>query len=300
MEFGSIDALVQHAKERRSPKKLAVAAAADIHVLEAVSRAWEEKIIIPYLIGDKSEIVRRLNDLCVTLPSDAIIHEPDPVCAARKAVKLVREGEAEILMKGLINTSELLREVLNHETGLKHETIISHISINQIPTYHKLLIVTDAGIVIRPSLEEKAAIVRNAVNALRAVGYEKPKVAVLAALEKVNVKMPETVDAAALKEMNRKGELKGCCVEGPISLDLAIDAESAKIKGFDSPVVGDPDIVVVPDIACGNILNKSLRLLAGSKQVGMVMGAQVPIALTSRGASAESKYLSIAAASVMA
>ena len=257
-------------------------------------------MIVPLLIGDKKRMEQILSELHATLPDEALIDETDSVCAAKRAVKLVKDGEADFLMKGLINTSELLREVLNHDTGLKHGKTISHISINEVPTYHKLLVVTDAGIVIHPSLEEKADIIRNAANALHAIGYEMPKVAVLTALEKVNPKMPETVDAAELKRMNRVGELPGCYIEGPISIDLALDAESAQIKGFESPVVGNPDIVVVPDISCGNILNKSLRLLAHSKQVGMVMGSQVPIVLTSRGASAESKYLSVAAASLMA
>ena len=299
MEFQNIPQLLEHVRSRGQRKRLAVAAATDPHVLEAACRAYNENIAEPFLIGDKPKMLDILKELGLKLPDENLIHEPDVDNAARAAVALVREGKADYLMKGLLNTSNMLKAVLNRDTGLRRGGTLSHISINELPAYHKLLVVTDAGILIQPSLEEKAAIIRNAVGALRAMGYECPKVAVLAALEKVNPKMPETVDAAALKEMNASGELANCIVEGPISMDLTMDPEAAQIKGFSSPVVGNADIVVVPNIACGNILNKGLRYLAGSQQVGIVLGAQVPIVLTSRSASAQSKYLSIAVTSAM-
>ncbi|MDU1326205.1 MAG: bifunctional enoyl-CoA hydratase/phosphate acetyltransferase [Clostridiales bacterium] len=299
MEFQNIHHLLGHVRNRGQCKRLAIAAATDPHVLKAACRAYKENIANPFLIGDKPRMLSILEDLQLELPEQNLIHEPDVDNAARAAVALVREGSADYLMKGLLNTSNMLKAVLNHDNGLQRGGTLSHISINELPTYHKLLVVTDAGILIQPSLTEKVAIIRNAVGALHAMGYECPKVAVLAALEKVNPKMPETVDAAALKDMNISGELSSCIVEGPISMDLTLDPKAAQIKGFSSPVVGNADILVVPNIACGNILNKGLRYLANSQQVGIVLGAQVPIVLTSRSASAQSKYLSIAVTSAM-
>ena len=299
MEYRNISQLLEKVKKSGRRKRLAVAAAADAHVLEAACRAYEENIVQPYLIGDRPKMEALLEELGLSLPQEYLIHEPDVDRAARAAVALVREGQADYLMKGLLNTSNMLRAVLSRDGGLARTGTLSHMSINELPTYHKLLVVTDAGILIQPTLEEKAAIVRNAVGALRAMGYDCPKVAALAALEKVNPKMPETVDAAALKQMNQSGALEGCVVEGPISMDLVMDAEAAQIKGYQSPVVGNADILLVPNIACGNILNKSLRCLARSQQVGIVLGAQVPIVLTSRGATAQSKYLSIAVTAAM-
>lgn len=299
MEFKNIDQLLEKVRERQESKRLAIAAAADPHVLEAACRARRDGIIDPILIGDRPLMKRILEELRETLPSSNLIDEPDVDRAACTAVNLVRTGEADFLMKGLLNTSNMLRAVLNRETGLEHSGLLSHISINALPAYPKLLLITDAGIIINPTLEEKAAIIRNAVQALRAMGYECPRVSVLTALEKVNPKMQETVDAAALKRLNQEGAIPDCVVEGPISIDLALDPKAAAIKGYESPVVGKSDIFVVPNIACGNIFNKGLRYLAGSRQVGVVLGAQVPIVLTSRGAGADSKYLSIAVTSAM-
>ncbi len=299
MEFKNIDQLLEKVRGRREVKRLAVAAAADLHVLEAACRARREGIIEPLLIGDRPQMEQILEQLEEQLPPSSLIHEPDVDRAACTAVSLVRTGGADFLMKGLLNTSNMLRAVLNRETGLEHGGVLSHISINDLPNYPKLLVVTDAGIIINPSVEEKAAIVRNAVRALRAMGYERPLVSVLTALEKVNPKMQETLDAAALKRLNQEGVIADCVVEGPISIDLAIDPEAASIKGYHSPVVGKSDVFVVPNIACGNILNKGLRYLANSRQVGVVLGAQAPIVLTSRGAGAESKYLSIVVTSAM-
>ncbi len=299
MVYTSIDELIEKVRSEQKTKRLAVAAAADEHVLEAVIRATDEKIIEPYLIGDKEKILSILTKLGGNIDDDRIIDSPDVDDAAAKAVKLVVEGKADFLMKGLLNTSNMLKAVLNRECGLRTGYTLSHISINEAPNYKKLFIVTDAGINIDPSLENKRDIINNAVSALRTMGYDKVKVAVLAALEKVNPKIKSTVDAAELKAMNERGEISGCIVEGPISMDLAMDAEAARIKGFESEVVGDADIFVVPDLDCGNILNKGFRFFAKHKQVGIVLGAKVPIALTSRGATAESKYLSIVVTSAM-
>ena len=299
MVYKNMDELLEKVRSEKKTKRLAVAAAADEHVLEAVLRAQSENIIEPYLIGDKEKICAMLKELGGAVAEDHIIDAPDVDEAAATAVRLVVEGKADFLMKGLLNTANMLRAVLNKECGLRTGSTLSHISINESPNYKKLFIVTDAGINIEPSLENKRDIINNAVSALRSMGYGKVNVAVLAALEKVNPKMKTTVDAAELKAMNERGEIPDCTVEGPISMDLAMDAEAARIKGFTSEVVGDADVFVVPNIDCGNILNKALRFFAKDKQVGIVLGAKVPIALTSRGATAESKYMSIVVTSAM-
>ncbi len=299
MVYTSIDELLEKVRSAKRTKRLAVAAAADEHVIEAVLRAQSENIIEPYLIGDKKKICAILKELEGEVPDDHIIDTADVDEAAAIAVKLVVEGKADFLMKGLLNTSNMLKAVLNKECGLRTGSTLSHVSINESANYKKLFIVTDAGINIEPNLGAKKDIINNAVSALRSMGYEKVNVAVLAALEKVNPKIQSTVDAAELKAMNERGEIPDCTVEGPISMDLAMDAEAAKIKGFTSEVVGDADIFVVPNLDCGNILNKALRFFGKNKQVGIVLGAKVPIALTSRGATAESKYMSIVVTSAM-
>ncbi len=299
MVYTSIEELLEKVRSAKKVKRLAVAAAADEHVIEAVLRAQSENIIEPYLIGDKVKICTILKELGGEVPDDHIIDTADVDEAAAIAVKLVVEGKADFLMKGLLNTSNMLKAVLNKEHGLRTGSTLSHVSINESPNYKKLFIVTDAGINIEPGLEAKKDIINNAVSAFRSMGYDNVNVAVLAALEKVNPKMQTTVDAAELKSMNERGEIPNCTVEGPISMDLAMDTEAAKIKGFISPVTGDADVFVVPNLDCGNILNKALRFFGKDKQVGIVLGAKVPIALTSRGAATESKYMSIVVTSAM-
>ena len=299
MVYTSIDELLEKVKAEHRTKNLAVVSAADEHVLQAVCRAEKEGIINPLLFGDKVKIQNILSMLNEHVDDEKIIDAPDSDEAARLAVKAVVDGKADFLMKGLLNTSNMLKAVLNKECGLRTGSTVSHISINESKNYKKLFIVTDAGINIEPNLTAKRDIIMNAANALKAMGYGEVKVAVLAALEKVNPKMQTTVDAAELKAMCERGEIPGCVVEGPISMDLAMDSEAAAIKGFQSPVTGDADIFVVPNLDCGNILNKSLRYFAKNKQIGIVLGAKVPIALTSRGATAESKYLSIVVTSAM-
>jgi phosphate butyryltransferase len=205
----------------------------------------------------------------------------------------VNEKKADLIMKGKIQTADLLRAVVDKERGLRTGSVMSHIAIHEVPSYHKLLAVTDGGMMMYPKLEEKKQIIENAVKTFIAMGYENPKVAVLAAVENVNPKMPETVEADALKMMNVKGEIKNCIIEGPISYDLTMSKESAEIKGFNSPVTGEVDILVVPNITAGNLLGKALIYSAGAKMAGFIVGAKVPIVLTSRGATAEEKYLSL-------
>jgi phosphate butyryltransferase len=294
MEFKSFNELIKRVQNLDSKKKVAVVAAQDEHTLEAVFRAKKDNIVEPVLIGDKQKIIEVLQRIHEGLPEESIIHVEDDAAASVKAVELINEGKADFIMKGKIQTADLLRAVVNKEKGLRIGNVMSHLVIHEIPTYHKLLAVTDGGMMMYPTLEEKKQILENAVNTFLAFGYENPKVAVLAAVETVNLKMPEAVDADLLKKMNQSGEIKNCIVEGPISYDLAMSKESGEVKGFVSPVAGDADILIVPNITAGNILGKSLVYSAGAKMAGFIVGAKVPIVLTSRGSTAEEKYLSLA------
>ena len=285
--------LTDRLQKQERIKKVAVASAQDQHALEAVLQARRDRIVEPVLVGDREKILALLEQLGEDSEEFQIFHADSDAAAAATAVRLIREGEADFLMKGKLQTADLLRAVVDKESGLRTGSVMSHMAIHQIPGYHKLLAVTDGGMVLYPNLDEKKKLIQNAVGVFRNLGYENPKVAVLTAVETVNPKMPETVDADALKKMNQSGELSGCIVEGPISYDLTMSKESAEIKGFQSPVTGDADILVVPDIAAGNILVKALVYSAGSRMAGIIVGAKVPIVLTSRGASAEEKYLSL-------
>jgi phosphate butyryltransferase len=282
------------AKVRNIGKKTAVVAAAhDEHALEAVLTASGEGYIDYLLVGNREKIHEIAAILHSAVADNAIIDSASEMEAAEKAVALIREGEGDFLMKGKLETATLMRAVINKETGIRKESIMSHVAFFEVPAYHKLLGATDGGMIPYPTLEQKIIIIKNAVEVFRTLGYERPKIAVLAASETVNERMPETSDAKALKEYCAKGELGDCSVEGPISLDLTLSKESAAIKGYESPITGDADILVVPNIACGNILGKSLVYMGHAKMAGCIVGAKVPVVLTSRGASAEEKQLSI-------
>ena len=294
MEYKSFDDLIKKVQNLDSMKKVAVVSAQDEHTLEAVFKAKKDNIVEPILIGNKKKIIEILSGLHESVLEESIINVESDSEAAEKAVELINENKADFIMKGKIQTADLLRAVVNKENGLRTGKVMSHIVIHEIPTYHKLLAVTDGGMMMYPSLDEKKQILENAVSTFLALGYENPKVAVLAAVETVNPKMQESVDADMLKKLNIKGEIKNCIVEGPISYDLTMSKESASIKGFVSPVTGEADIIVVPNITVGNVLGKSLVYSAGAKMAGFIVGAKVPIVLTSRGSTSEEKYLSLA------
>jgi phosphate butyryltransferase len=294
MEFKNFDELIKKVKESKSIKKVAVVSAHDQHTLEAVFKAKNDSLVFPILIGNKEKIQAIINSLGEELDSKWIIHVDTDSHAAYKAVELIRNSEADFIMKGKIQTADLLKAVVDKEKGLRTNSIMSHIAIHEIPSYHKLLAVTDGGMMMYPDVNQKKSILENAVTTFINMGYENPKVAVLAAVEVLNPKMIETVDAAALKEMNVKGEIKNCLVDGPISYDLTMSKKSAVIKGFQSEVTENADILLVPNITTGNILSKSLIYSAQAKMAGFIVGAKVPIVLTSRGSSSEEKYLSLA------
>lgn len=293
MVYTSFEELIEKVKGYPAMKRMAVAAAGEEHTLEAVLHARKEGIVRPVLVGDRAEIIRILGKLGEAVPDEDIYDAADPGDAAGLAVSLVREGKADFLMKGYLDTGVILKAVVNKENGLGKGGVMSHFTMFDIPTYHKILVPVDGGMVTYPTLEQKRAIIENTVSPLRAMGYECPKVGVLACVEKVNPKMPETVEAAELARMNRDGEIKDCIVEGPISYDCAIDAEIAAMKGYESRIAGDVDVLVAPNIHAGNIMGKMLACTCKARLAGFVVGARCPIVLTSRGSSAEEKFLSI-------
>lgn len=289
------------AKVKNSNKmKLAVAASQDEEVLRAVVEAAAEGIIEPILVGDISKTEEIAVQLGLDLKSYEKINSMDLKETAELAVKLVSSGKADFLMKGLIDTSILLREVLNKEYGLRTDSLLSHVMVYEVPTYHKLLFLTDGGMNISPNCDQKIKIVENAIEACRALGQDEIKIALLAAKEKVSDKMQATVDAAAIKEIFKDKSKEGIFVDGPLALDLAISKEAAEVKGFMSEVAGDTDILVVPTIEMGNGIGKTLTYFANAKSAGVIMGTKAPVVLVSRADTHEAKLNSIALGSLIA
>lgn len=288
-----LEELIELAKGKEK-KTIAVAAAQDKPVLEAVSDAVKLGIVNAILVGDKVAIEKIAKENNINIDSMEIIHEEDLVKSAAKAVECVVLGKAQYLMKGLLGTSVLLKAVLNKEVGLRGQGLLSHVMVYDLPTYHKLIYLTDGGMVMYPQLKEKVGIIENAVKVAYSLGNNEPKVAALCAVEVVNPSMQATVDAASLAQMNKSGEIKGCMVEGPLALDNAISKEAAEHKGIKSEIAGDVDILLVHSIETGNALGKSMTYFANGKSAGVIMGAKCPIVLVSRADSAESKLYSIA------
>ena len=281
--------------------KLVIAAAHDEDVLGAVCKAAEDGLIIPILVGDQVEIKKLAERDGLNISNYEIIDVVDLTEAAKISVKLVSDGKADFLMKGLIDTSILLKAVLDKEIGLRTDRLLSHVMVYETPNYHKLIYLTDGGMNIEPSYEEKVKITENAIDVCRALGNTTIKVAAIAAKEKVNEKMPTTVDARKLQEHSQSGAFgSDVIVEGPLALDLAISEESAVIKKFKSDIAGDTDILLVPTIEVGNGIGKTLTYLAKAESAGIIMGAKVPVVLVSRADSYLAKLYSIALGSVVA
>lgn len=290
---------ILHLAEKREKKTLAVAVAQDKEVLTAVSEAVKLNIVNAILIGDEEKIKSIANEEKLNINNIEIIDEKNIQKAAAKSVELVREGKAQFIMKGMLNTADILRAVLNKETGIKGKGLLSHVMLYEVPTYHKLLFLTDGGMVPYPELNDKIGIVNNAVEVAHALEIDMPKVAPICAVEVVNPSMPATLDAAALTTMNRRGQIKGCIIDGPLAFDNAISKQAAEHKGIVSEVAGDSDILLVPNIEAGNFLGKSMTYLAKGENAGIIVGAKCPIVLVSRADSAKSKLYSIALGSVI-
>ncbi|MBP5413829.1 MAG: phosphate butyryltransferase [Lachnospiraceae bacterium] len=282
-------------------KKLAVAVAQDRPVLEAVKIAKERKIADAILVGDEDQIRAIGAEIGMNMDDYKIIDEKDVVEASLKAVKLVHDGEADMYMKGILPTGTFLKSVLNKEVGLRTGKPLSHVCVFEIPGIDRLLFLTDVAFMPYPTLEEKKCMIEYTVDVAKACGVDNPKVAVLAALETVNEKMPCTVDAAELSRMQEAGEIKDCIVEGPLSMDIALYREAAEEKGaLSRKVAGDADILVFPDIHAGNLVYKTMVHMVPCKNGNILTGTQAPVILTSRSDSVEVKINSIALAAVVA
>jgi phosphate butyryltransferase len=274
-------------------KRLVLAAAQDQNALTAVMKAAADGLIEPILVGDREEILKIATECSFDLSNVRMVHEPDMDQSVEIAVKMVRSGQADVLMKGKVGTSNLLKAVLNKEWGLRSGTLLSHIAFFEVEAYHKIIAVTDVAMNIEPKLTEKIAIINNSVKCLNKLGYDLPKVAILGAVEKVTENMQATLDAALLSKMNQRGQIENCIIDGPLAFDNAISLESAIHKGIKSDIAGDTDLLVMPDLEVGNVLYKSLVFFAHAKVAAVILGAIAPIVLTSRSDSDEAKYDSI-------
>jgi phosphate acetyltransferase len=282
------------------PVPTAVAHPCEITALSAAVEAASKGLIIPILVGPRAKIESTAKSAGIDLNNFQIIDVPHSHTAAAKAVELLREAQAEVLMKGSLHTDELMAAVVARDKGLRTERRISHVFVMDVPTYHKVLVVTDGAINIAPTLEDKVHICQNAIDLAVSLGLEKPKVAILAAVETVTSKMPATIDAAALCKMAERGQITGAILDGPLAFDNAISKQAAETKGIHSEVAGDPDILLAPDLEAGNILAKQLTFLANADSAGLVLGARVPIILTSRADSVRSRIASCAVAMLVA
>lgn len=292
--YRNLDEVFQLAKTK-GRKKIAIAAAHDAETIKAAIMGYDEQLFTPILIGEKERIETIIQGLDRNISEFEIIDSQNNNESAQTAVSLVKAKKADLLMKGHLETAEMIRAVVKKESGIAIKETISHINLMEIEKYDKLVIMTDVAISITPTLEQKKDILENAVSVFHALGYEKPKVAAVCAIEKINPKMSETVEAKKLKDLNETGIIKNCIVEGPISFDIAMDKGRATRKHFEGKIQGDADILLMPNLLAGNLLSKGISIFGEAKAVGFVMGAEVPIVLTSRGALAKAKYQSMLA-----
>ncbi len=283
-----------------SPVPTAVAHPCDASSLGGAVDAARQGFITPILIGPAARIRAVADEAGMDIAPYEIVDVPHSHAAAATAVEMVRQGRAQLLMKGSLHTDELLREVARKDSGLRTERRISHVFIMDVPTYAKPLFITDAAVNIAPTLEDKRDIIQNAIDLARALGNPQPKVAILSAVETINPKIPSTVEAGALCKMADRGQITGGLLDGPLALDNAISPEAVRIKGIASPVAGQADILVVPDLEAGNMLAKNLTFLANADAAGIVLGARVPIVLTSRADSVMTRMASCAVAALYA
>ncbi len=294
----SMDELVEEAKSGPACRAV-VPGAAGSEVLRSLKRAEEEGILCPYLVGDVEKIKDLAREVDLRITEERIIQAGDDREICRQAVKMLADEKADILMKGLVSTSTLMKEVLKGEHNLRTDKLISHLVLAQVPALERMIFISDGGMNIKPTLDEKAAIIQNAIDAARRLGWREPRVAVMAAVEKPREDMSETIDAAVLSKMGDRGQISGGIVEGPYALDNALSPEAAEIKGLEGPVAGRADILITPEIASGNLLGKSVIHLAGGEFAALLGGTRKPIVVTSRSDSARVRFISLAAAVVM-
>lgn len=300
MRINDFATMVQAARQK-GPKRVAVAAAHDPEVLRSLEEARREGIATTgYLVGNAPLIEEIAEREGLSLEGFEIIHEPETIKAARQVVLLAREGHADIVVKGQLKTAELLSTALNREIGLRARKLMTHVGIFEIPGMDRLIYISDSGVVPYPDVYQKLEIIRNAVEIAHRFGLEEPKVAILAATEAVHPKIPASIDALALAKMAEQGWVEGAIVDGPMALDTAISPHSAQIKGVKSPVAGQADILIVPNVEAGNIMAKGIQYFAHARMAGHVVGARVPIIINSRADNAETRFLSLAMAAYLA
>lgn len=275
-------------------RRIAIVAAEDEDVVESAYLSVREGIASVILLGNQDKIWSIAKERNFNLEGMEILGTSDSISAAQMAVKMVRSGEVDLLMKGLIKTADLLKVVLDKEIGLRTGKLLSHIFLVEVPRKRRWYALTDAAIVVSPGIPEKVQIIENAIDLMHHLGIKEPKVALLAAIETVNPAMPTTVEAAAITLMGLRGQIKGAIIDGPLALDVAIDERCAKIKGVRSPVAGNADVLIVPNVEAGNMMGKALIQAGGGRAAGVVMGASKPIVMTSRAQNVESRLLSIA------
>ncbi|MDR3315941.1 MAG: hypothetical protein LBS98_05650 [Coriobacteriales bacterium] len=297
MKITDLETLISVAKAAGVRKRAALVAAHEEHALEAVLVAQREGLIDATLIGDAARIEELLREAGETVANYRIVGTPDNETSVQAAIELVNEGTVDFLIKGILETAELMKGLVNKETGIvKEGAIVCPVALLQSPLYHKIFALADVGITLYPDVDKKVRILKNCVWMMQRIGVATPKVALLGAVEKVNPKMPDTVDADAIKQMYLNGEITDCIVEGPISLDLAIDKQASAIKQYDSPVAGDADVLIVPDVVSGNLLIKGVGFFGEMQNADLVVGLKVPLVFGSRGGPAEGKLRSIALA----
>lgn len=293
-----LEDIISLAREKEK-KTLSVAVAQDKEVLTAVTEAVKLGIVDAILVGDEEKIKKIAEEDNLHMDNIKVVDEKNILKAAAKAVEFVSNGQANFIMKGMLGTADLLRAVLNKEAGLRGKGLLSHVMLYDVPTYHKLIFLTDGGMVPYPTVEDKIGIINNAIEVAHKIGIEVPKIAPICAVEVVNPSMQATLDASVLSQMNKRGQIKGCIIDGPLALDNAISKLAAEHKGIVSDVAGDADVLLVPNIESGNFLGKSMTYFANAESAGVIMGAKCPVVLVSRADSAQSKLYSIALGSVI-
>ncbi len=296
--FKKLSEIVEIAKSKTT-QRIVVAAAADEDVLEALKNAQELGIIVPVLVGDVAMIKEIAAKIGLDLSNIELYDYPDKNEASDMAVQLIREGKGDILMKGMVSTGILLKSVLNKEDGLRKGDLLSHVALFETPYYHKLLGVTDAAMNVKPDLVDKIGIIKNAIEMYHKLGFAMPKVAIVGSVETINPRMEATMHAATISMMNYRKQITGCIIDGPLAIDGAVSKRASELKHITSDVAGDVDLILAPNIDGANILYKSLNFLGGATAAAVIMGATVPIVLTSRGDTERSKYLSIALAAAI-
>ena len=299
MRITNFEEMVSVARQH-GPVRVGVVAAHDPEVLKAVGRAHQEGSVQATLVGDWPAIEAYAAQTGVDLNGMTVAHEPDPGQAARKVVDLVRNGRADVVVKGQIKTSNLLSAVLNRHVGIRGRGLLTHVGIFELPGMDRLIYLSDSGVVVYPDVYQKLEIINSVVAVAHLFGVAEPKVAILAASETVHPKIPASIDALALSKMAEQGWVEGAIVDGPLGLELAISPEAAQLEESDSPIAGLADVLIVPNVEAGNIVAKGLLYFAHARMAGLVVGARVPIIISSRADSAETRYLSLAMAVVLA